>query len=73
MCAYQTTTDKKHCDGNVFEIFKAPFSAPVAQMFEEDVGRTVDEDESTLDEFGGWYPSFARRSRTNVPCLRYEN
>jgi hypothetical protein len=36
----------------VLEILETPFSTPVAQMLEEDVGRTIGENQGALDEFG---------------------
>lgn len=49
---YQTATDEEDGDGNMLQIRCRVCLACAAKMLEEDVGRTVEEDEEALDELG---------------------
>lgn len=69
MTTHQATSDEKHGNRDVLEVFEAPLAAPAAKVLQENIGRTVDENESALDELGGRGPSAADRPRFNIPCL----
>lgn len=66
---HQTTSDEQHGNGNVLEVFETPITAPLAQMLQKDVGRSVEENEKTLDKFRRRSPTFACRFGPNIPCL----
>lgn len=56
----QATTDEQNCDGNVLQVLGAKLGVAntgVAEMLQEDVGRTIEEDQSTLNKFGRGPPS----------------
>jgi hypothetical protein len=71
--AYQAAADKQHGDGHVLQVGGAPAAAPAAEVFEEDVGRPIKEDEGALDELGRGTPFLARPLGADVPGLVYKS
>ena len=69
METYQTTSNEENGDGDVLQILRTEFLAGIAKMFEEDVGRSISEDESTLNEFRSGSPFLRALLGTNVPRL----
>ena len=53
----------------MLEVGSAPFTAPVAEVLEEDVGRAVEEDDGAFDELSRRAPFLACLPGTDVPSL----
>ena len=71
--AYQAAADKEHSDGKVLQVLGAPFAIRAAEVFEEDVGRAVEEDEGALDELGRRSPLLAWILWAQVPSLYHKS
>ncbi len=48
---YQTTSDEQHGNSHVLKILRCPFTAPAAQMFQENICRAIEQNERALYKF----------------------